>query len=116
MPRAALVSAASLMPQAEIRTPYGMTEALPVADVELATIPDVGTAEGVPVGHPVIGVKLAIAVLDDDRTELLRQVTGVDLAAVLVRGALPVDIRHNSKIDRTLLATWAERILAGAGG
>ena len=244
VPRAALVSAASLMPQAEIRTPYGMTEALPVADVELAAIPDVGTAEGVPVGHQVIGVKLAIAVLDDDghpsddlttqagitgeivvraehirdrydrlwatnrtasahpgwhrtgdvghiddagclwvegrlahvivtssgvltpvgaeqraltlpfveqaalvgvgprgtsapvlvvvlavagrrsrsplldvdRTELLRQVTGVDLAAVLVRGALPVDIRHNSKIDRTLLATWAERILAGAGG
>ncbi len=244
VPRAALVSAASLMPQAEIRTPYGMTEALPVADVELAAIPGVGTAEGVPVGHPVIGVKLAIAVLDDDghpsddlttqagitgeivvraehirdrydrlwatnrtasahpgwhrtgdvghiddagclwvegrlahvivtssgvltpvgaeqraltlpfveqaalvgvgprgtsapvlvvvlavagrrsrsplldvdRTELLRQVTGVDLAAVLVRGALPVDIRHNSKIDRTLLATWAERILAGAGG
>ena len=244
VPRAALVSAASLMPQAEIRTPYGMTEALPVADVELAAIPGVGTAEGVPVGHPVIGVKLAIAVLDDDghpsddlttqagitgeivvraehirdrydrlwatnrtasahpgwhrtgdvghiddagclwvegrlahvivtssgvltpvgaeqraltlpfveqaalvgvgprgtsapvlvvvlavagrrsrsplldvdRTELLRQVTGVDLAAILVRGGLPVDIRHNSKIDRTLLATWAERILAGAGG
>ena len=244
VPRAALVSAASLMPQAEIRTPYGMTEALPVADVELATIPDVGSAEGVPVGHPVIGVGLAIAVLDDDghpsydltaqagstgeiavradhirdrydrlwatnrtasanpgwhrtgdvghiddagclwvegrlahvivtssgvltpvgaeqraltlpfveqaalvgvgprgtsvavlvvvlavpgrrsrsplldvdRTDLLRQVTGVDLAAVLVRGDLPVDIRHNSKIDRTLLATWAERTLAGAGG
>ncbi len=243
VPRAALVSAANLMPQAEIRTPYGMTEALPVADVELATIPDVGTAEGVPVGHPVIGVDLAIAVLDNDghpshdltaqagntgeiavradhirdrydrlwatnrtacdnpgwhrtgdvghlddtgclwvegrlahvivtslgvltpvgaeqraltlpfveqaalvgvgprgmstpvlvvvladarksrsplldvdRTDVLRQVTRVDLAAVLVHDALPVDIRHNSKIDRTLLATWAERILAGAGG
>ena len=244
VPRAALVSAASLMPQAEIRTPYGMTEALPVTDVELAIIPDIGTAEGVPVGHPVVGVELAIAALDDDghpsndlttqagatgeiavradhirdrydrlwatnrtassnpgwhrtgdvghiddvgclwvegrlahvivtssgvltpvgaeqraltlpfveqaalvgigprgtsvavlvvvlavagrrsrsplldvyQTDLLRQVTGVDLAAVLVRGDLPVDIRHNSKIDRTLLATWAERILAGAGG
>ena len=54
--------------------------------------------------------------LDVYRTDLLRQVTGVDLAAVLVRGDLPVDIRHNSKIDRTLLATWAESILAGAGG
>jgi hypothetical protein len=29
---------------------------------------------------------------------------------------MPVDIRHNSKIDRSLLAAWAERVLAGAGG
>ena len=54
--------------------------------------------------------------LDADRTEQLRQATGVDLAAVLVRRDMPVDIRHNSKIDRSLLAAWAERVLAGAGG
>lgn len=35
------------------------------------------------------------------------------LAAVLVVPQLPTDIRHNSKIDRTALAGWAERILAG---
>ena len=244
VPRAALVAASHLMPLAEIRTPYGMTEALPIADVELAEIPDVGASQGVPVGHPVVGVQLAVAeldvngipsvditseagitgeiavradhvrdrydrlwatnrsasanvgwhrtgdvghlddagclwvegrlahvivtssgvitpvgaeqraltlqfvgqaalvgvgprgvatpvlvivlaesgrrarpqLLDPDRTEQLRQVTGVDLAAVLVRVELPVDIRHNSKIDRTLLATWAEGVLAGAGG
>jgi acyl-CoA synthetase (AMP-forming)/AMP-acid ligase II/pimeloyl-ACP methyl ester carboxylesterase len=36
-----------------------------------------------------------------------------DVAAVLVVPALPVDIRHNSKIDRTRLAGWAERVLSG---
>ena len=39
--------------------------------------------------------------------------TGADLAAVLVVDALPVDRRHNAKIDRTALAAWAERFLAG---
>lgn len=37
----------------------------------------------------------------------------VEVAAVLIRGALPVDIRHNSKIDRTALAAWATGTLAG---
>ncbi len=37
----------------------------------------------------------------------------VPVAAVLVRTALPVDIRHNSKIDRTALSVWAARTLAG---
>ncbi len=27
--------------------------------------------------------------------------------------ALPVDIRHASKVDRTAVARWAERVLAG---
>lgn len=38
---------------------------------------------------------------------------GVDVAAVLVVPELPTDIRHNSKIDRTALAAWATRTLAG---
>lgn len=38
---------------------------------------------------------------------------GLDLAAVLVLPAMPTDIRHNSKIDRTALAGWAEQVLAG---
>ena len=35
------------------------------------------------------------------------------LAAVLAVPELPTDIRHNSKIDRTALAAWAEGLLAG---
>jgi acyl-coenzyme A synthetase/AMP-(fatty) acid ligase len=37
----------------------------------------------------------------------------VDVAAVLVVPKLPVDIRHNSKIDRARVAKWATRLLAG---
>jgi len=39
--------------------------------------------------------------------------TGVDVAAVLIVSSLPTDIRHNSKIDRAALATWATATLAG---
>nr|WP_313817810.1 alpha/beta fold hydrolase [Citricoccus sp.] len=37
----------------------------------------------------------------------------VPVAAVLVTDRVPVDIRHNSKIDRTRIAHWAERVLSG---
>ena len=50
-------------------------------------------------------------------TSLVRDIvaerTGADVAAVLVTKTFPTDIRHNSKIDRTRLARWAERVLAG---
>ncbi len=36
-----------------------------------------------------------------------------DVSAVLTVPALPVDIRHNSKIDRTRLARWAAGVLSG---
>ena len=52
--------------------------------------------------------------LDFDRVQLVReQVPEFDIAAVLVRKELPVDIRHNSKIDRAELSNWANSILAG---
>lgn len=35
------------------------------------------------------------------------------VAAVLQVAALPVDIRHNTKIDRTLVARWAAGVLSG---
>lgn len=38
---------------------------------------------------------------------------GLDVAAVLAVPALPTDIRHNSKIDRSRLSRWAGRSLAG---
>jgi acyl-CoA synthetase (AMP-forming)/AMP-acid ligase II/pimeloyl-ACP methyl ester carboxylesterase len=43
----------------------------------------------------------------------VREATGLDLAAVLVVPEHPTDIRHNSKIDRALLAGWADAALAG---
>lgn len=37
----------------------------------------------------------------------------IDVVAVLAVPKLPVDRRHNSKIDRTKVAEWANRVLAG---
>lgn len=43
----------------------------------------------------------------------VRAVAGTQVAAVLVVAEQPTDIRHNSKIDRTRLARWADRVLSG---
>ena len=229
-----------LLPKAELHTPYGMTEALPVTDISLAEIEDAGSGNGVCVGRPLSGVRVRISALDpigqatgdltddaevtgeicvaaphvkdrydnlwaveaassrnpgwhrtgdvghldvagrlwvegrlvhvvttangpvtpvgmEQRIEVLdsvksaaivgvgpvgtqqlvaivvsaagpakprplayptlatavRSTAGVPLAAVLVADALPVDIRHASKVDRTRLARWADRVLAG---
>ena len=45
----------------------------------------------------------------------LRAAAGVDFAAVLVVDELPVDVRHNSKIDRAEVRRWAADVLAGGG-
>jgi acyl-CoA synthetase (AMP-forming)/AMP-acid ligase II len=43
----------------------------------------------------------------------VRDAVAVDVAAVLEVPALPVDKRHNSKIDRLRIAEWAAEVLAG---
>ena len=66
----------------------------------------------------VVGANPAI---DDTPTELapdgltdsVREALDVQVAAVLVMDELPVDIRHNAKIDRVRVAQWADGILAG---
>ena len=239
VPAALLRRISRLVPNAELHTPYGMTEVLPVADIRLAEIDEVGEGNGVCVGFPVPGVEVAITPLDDegepgelltttaevsgeicvraahardhydklwattaaasqppgwhrsgdighldqagrlwvegrlvhiirtasgivtpvaiehaaeavdgvvqacavgvgpqgtqqvvvavvtdqphrsagllaiDRADAIRRAVSVDIAAVLEVPSLPVDKRHNSKIDRTRVAEWAERVLAG---
>ncbi|HYH24298.1 MAG TPA: hypothetical protein VD834_03035, partial [Blastococcus sp.] len=49
-------------------------------------------------------------------TDRVREVAGVAVAAVLVAERLPVDIRHESKVDRQRLARRATRVLSGARG
>ncbi|NEM06227.1 alpha/beta fold hydrolase [Geodermatophilus normandii] len=49
-----------------------------------------------------------------DLADAVRSVAGVDVAAVLTVPALPVDIRHQSKVDRGEVARRAARALAGA--
>ncbi|MCU1394204.1 MAG: putative fatty-acid--CoA ligase [Ilumatobacteraceae bacterium] len=47
------------------------------------------------------------------RTSAVREVVPHAVAAVLTVPNLPVDIRHNTKIDRTAVAAWATAVLAG---
>ena len=83
--------------------------------LELARVAAVG------VGPP--GCQQLVVVVEDphrtdglastDLTERVRSVVGQPVAAVLSRRSLPVDIRHNAKIDRTAVAGWADDVLAG---
>ena len=54
----------ALMPAASAHTPYGMTEALPVADIDLEGIEAAGDGDGVCVGHPIAGVQVRVSPLD----------------------------------------------------
>lgn len=80
------------------------------------------------VGVGPVGTQAVVAVIEPhDRaikpglaptalTDAVRAATDVPLAAVLVTDTVPVDIRHNSKIDRPALAIWAAELLAGRKG
>jgi acyl-coenzyme A synthetase/AMP-(fatty) acid ligase/pimeloyl-ACP methyl ester carboxylesterase len=54
----------ALVPAAEAHAPYGMTEVLPVADIDLAGLDEAGLGNGVCVGEPVPGVQVEVAPLD----------------------------------------------------
>jgi acyl-coenzyme A synthetase/AMP-(fatty) acid ligase/pimeloyl-ACP methyl ester carboxylesterase len=66
VPMGTLRAAAELMPNAEVHTPYGMTEVLPVSDITLAGIDAAGADDGVCVGRPIAEVSVAISPLDED--------------------------------------------------
>ncbi len=66
VPAALLHSLRSVLPAADAHTPYGMTEALPVADVSLAGIEAAGEGDGVCVGAPLPGVEVRISPLSAD--------------------------------------------------
>lgn len=55
-----------LVPSAALHTPYGMTEALPVTDIDHAGIRAAGAGDGVCVGIPVAGARVAVAPLGPD--------------------------------------------------
>ena len=60
VPIAVLRQMADLCPAAELHTPYGMTEVLPVADVDLVAREEAGLGKGVCVGTPVPGCEVAV--------------------------------------------------------
>ena len=79
---------ALLAPGAQVHTPYGATEALPVATIgsdELLTLPD----DGICVGRPVPGVDVALMRVTDGPVDTLtpdRHVAPGEIGEVVVRG------------------------------
>ncbi|MCW2809942.1 MAG: alpha/beta fold hydrolase, partial [Friedmanniella sp.] len=65
VPARLLVQVQELLPAAELHTPYGMTEALPLADISLPEIQAAGSGHGVCVGRPRPGVQVRLSPLDD---------------------------------------------------
>ncbi|HEY6747963.1 MAG TPA: alpha/beta fold hydrolase [Mycobacteriales bacterium] len=55
-----------------------------------------------------------LATAGPELADAVRTAAGVQLAAVLTTRRLPVDIRHNSKIDRSAVARDAAELLAGS--
>jgi acyl-coenzyme A synthetase/AMP-(fatty) acid ligase/pimeloyl-ACP methyl ester carboxylesterase len=112
----------------EGRLPHVITTAAgPVTPVgieqDVEAVPGVVRAAAVGVGP--VGRQVVVVVVERDPgvrrpgvasaglTEVVRAATDQTIAAVLAVPTLPTDIRHNSKIDRSRLAAWAERVLAG---
>ncbi|MDO4254396.1 MAG: alpha/beta fold hydrolase [Kocuria sp.] len=109
-----------------LHTAHGVVAPV-AAEHAAAEVPGVGRTAIVGVGAK--GAQVAVAVCETDpasptvgpaRPALSAKVraavaasTGIELAAVLVVQTHPTDIRHNSKIDRTLLAKWAQEALGG---
>jgi acyl-coenzyme A synthetase/AMP-(fatty) acid ligase len=97
-------------------TPVGIEQAvssLPeVADTAVVGVGPVGTQQLIVVVVPVARVRRP-DVAGQALTDGVRAAAGGEVAAVLVTSSLPVDKRHNSKIDRPRIARWAEEILAG---
>lgn len=93
--------------------------------IEHATAAVSGVARAAAVGVGPAGTRQVVLVVEldegprspalasDELTDRIRDVAGVDVAAVLTVPELPVDKRHNSKINRTKISIWAEGILAG---
>lgn len=78
VPEALLAEVQQLVPRASLHTPYGMTEALPVTDISLEQIQaaaadaaagtTTGAGNGVCVGLPVHGARVAVVPLAGDGT------------------------------------------------
>jgi acyl-coenzyme A synthetase/AMP-(fatty) acid ligase len=59
------------------------------------------------------GVRQRPGLASFELTAAVRDACPVPPAAVLVVPQMPTDVRHNSKIDRSRLAAWAEGVLGG---
>ena len=98
-------------------TPVGVeqrVETLPeVVSAAVVGVGPAGTQQVVAVVVPREGAVRRHPLADAQLAADVRRVAGFDVAAVLAVPKLPVDIRHNSKIDRVAVSAWASRVLTG---
>ncbi len=103
-----------------IHTVSGPVTSVPVERVVERAL-DIGRSAAVGVG-PHGRQQLVVVIEDPDGTEgpadnqrsaAVRAAVSAPVAAVLVARTLPVDIRHNAKIDRAAVAAWADDVVAG---
>ncbi|MGA9279494.1 AMP-binding protein, partial [Ilumatobacter sp.] len=110
VPAETLHSVAELTPNASIRTPYGMTEALPVADIDLDGIDEAerdGDGRGVCVGPAIPGAEVRIVPLGFDALETLPEsLTTGEMGEILVRSPW---------VSEGYLARWHTERLARPG-
>ncbi|MCZ3387042.1 MAG: alpha/beta fold hydrolase [Actinomycetia bacterium] len=101
---------------AGVVTPVGPEQRLERLDpVRLAAVVGVGPAGRQVVVAVVEAPLQPEGVASIELVDSLRLAAGIDFAAALVVDALPVDIRHNSKIDRLQVSAMAAEVLAGRG-
>ena len=101
---------------AGVVTPVGPEQRLDRLDaIQLSCVVGVGPRYRQVVVAVVEAPMHAPGVASLELTDAVRQTAGIEFAAVLVVSELPVDVRHNSKIDRIRVAEWAAEVLAGGG-
>ena len=92
-----------VLPHAELHTPYGMTEALPLTDISLPELEEAGSANGVCVGRPLPGVQIQISRLDS-----LGRAAGPPAPDVEISGEICVSAAHVKERYDRLWATERE--------
>jgi olefin beta-lactone synthetase len=85
-----------VLPRAELHTPYGMTEALPLTDISLPELEEAGSGNGVCVGRPLPGVQIQIS-----RFDPLGRASGSPEPVVEISGEICVAAAHlKDRYDR----------------
>ncbi len=84
-----------LTPNASVHTPYGMTEALGVTDIDLQGIRAAGSGNGVCVGTPVASASISIAVLDEHGEPVLEPSTEPGVTGEILVSAPHVKDRYD---------------------
>lgn len=100
-------------PVAPVGVEQRIEESAPVRAAAAVGVGPSGTQQVVAVVVPEAGSTARWHLADARFADAVRRASPVPLAAVLVTDILPVDIRHASKVDRTRIARWAARLLAG---